>query len=57
MGGNVPSGHILYQIVIKYSKWKYTNNSIPRTSQIYPNFDFWCENIPSGNPDSDLPRL
>jgi hypothetical protein len=29
----------------------YTNNSIPRPSQIYPNFDFWYENIPSGNPD------
>jgi hypothetical protein len=24
---------------------KYTNNSIPRTSQIYPNFDFWYENL------------
>jgi hypothetical protein len=24
--------------------------SISRPSQIYPNWDFWFENIPSGNP-------
>jgi hypothetical protein len=25
--------------------------SIPRPSKIYPNWDFWYENIPSGNPN------
>jgi hypothetical protein len=24
--------------------------SIARSSKIYPNLDFWVENIPSGNP-------
>jgi hypothetical protein len=23
---------------------------IPRLSKIYPNWDFWYENVPSGNP-------
>jgi hypothetical protein len=32
---------------------KYTNNSIPMPSQIYPNFDFWYENLPSGNPERE----
>jgi hypothetical protein len=27
---------------------------ISRPSKIYPNWDFWLENIPSGNPDSHL---
>jgi hypothetical protein len=26
-------------------------NKITRPSQIYPKWDFWFENIPSGNPD------
>jgi hypothetical protein len=25
-------------------------SSIARPSKIYPNWDFWVENIPSGNP-------
>jgi hypothetical protein len=29
---------------------KYTGNSIPNPSQVFPNYDFWYENIPSGNP-------
>jgi hypothetical protein len=32
---------------------KYTNmatSSIARPSKIYPNWDFWFENVPSGNP-------
>jgi hypothetical protein len=28
--------------------------SIPRPSKIFPNWDFWFENIPSGNPDLQL---
>jgi hypothetical protein len=28
-------------------------SSIASPSIIYPNWDFWLENMPSGNPDSD----
>jgi hypothetical protein len=36
----------------KYSEWSYniTTSSIPRPSKLYPNWDFWFENKPSGNP-------
>jgi hypothetical protein len=30
---------------------KYTRFSIARPSKIYPNWNFWFENKPSGNPD------
>jgi hypothetical protein len=50
-----------YQTAIKYTKCpEYIPNvhrigipnfSIPRPSNIYPNWYFWFENIPSGNPD------
>jgi hypothetical protein len=33
---------------------KYTNLSIPSSSKIFPNWDFWYEDIPSGNPDSNM---
>jgi hypothetical protein len=35
----------------KYSEWSYniTTFSIPRPSKLYPNWDFWFENKPSGN--------
>jgi hypothetical protein len=39
MGENIPNLHT--QMAVKYSKWP---------SEIYPNRDFWYENIPSGNP-------
>jgi hypothetical protein len=41
-----------YQMAIIYSKWvkNIPTNSITRPSKIYPNWDFWYENIPSGNP-------
>jgi hypothetical protein len=29
---------------------KFTQISITRSFNIYPNWDFWYENIPSGNP-------
>jgi hypothetical protein len=37
-----------------YSKWPYNvpTLSIPRPSKIYPKWDFWFENKPSGNPDA-----
>jgi hypothetical protein len=36
-----PNGHKIYQMGIKYS--------IARPFKIYPNWDFWFENIPSSN--------
>jgi hypothetical protein len=46
-------------MVVKYSKWpKYiTTFSIPRSSKIYPNWDFWSEKITSGNPASQRTEL
>jgi hypothetical protein len=36
---------------LKYSKWPQneSTNPIARPSKIYPNLDFWFENISSGN--------
>jgi hypothetical protein len=44
--------HKLYQIAIKYSKLSQNIKtfSIPRPSKMCPNWDFWFENKPSGNP-------
>jgi hypothetical protein len=48
-----------YPVAIKYIKWaKYIPNGhntyqtsfTARDSKIYPNLNFWFENIPSGNP-------
>jgi hypothetical protein len=38
-------------MALKYSKWpqNIATFSILRPSKIYPNWDFWSENIPSGN--------
>jgi hypothetical protein len=53
-GKNVPNEHKMYQMVIKYPKWPYNiiiyYISNLRPSKIYPNWDFWSENKPSGNP-------
>jgi hypothetical protein len=59
-GENIPNDHTLYQIPIKYKYQmagkfdqmaiKYTKYTIARPSKIYPNWDFWFETIPSGNP-------
>jgi hypothetical protein len=39
-------------MAVKYTKW--TNNLlatfIAKHSKNYPNWDFWFENLPSGNP-------
>jgi hypothetical protein len=49
---NVSNGHDTSQMSIKYSKWQ--ENTSPfsyfRPSKIYPNWDFWFENKPPGNP-------
>jgi hypothetical protein len=55
----------LCQLTIKYTKLpqntyidqmaiKYTNIFHYKILQIYPNWDFWFENIPSGNPDTQV---
>jgi hypothetical protein len=47
---NVPDCHKIYQMAIEYTKWP--NFSVSKPSKIYPNWDFWFENIASGNPAS-----
>jgi hypothetical protein len=53
---NVPNNHKIYQMVTKYTEWLYNRpkcrkiSSLARPSKIYPNMDFWFENMPSGNP-------
>jgi hypothetical protein len=39
-------------MAFKYSKWPHNipTLTIKRPSKIYPNWDFWFENKPSGNP-------
>jgi hypothetical protein len=56
---NIPKRGKTYQMNIKYTMWsqngqnhhrKYQHMySIARPLKIYPNLDFWFENIPSGN--------
>jgi hypothetical protein len=44
-------GHKIFQMTAKIFKWpKQTPTfTIPRSSKIYPNWDFWHVNIPSGH--------
>jgi hypothetical protein len=55
----IPNGHKLYQMVVNYSKWwqSMTTFSSPRPSKFYPNWDFWFENKPSGNPGWEFEKL
>jgi hypothetical protein len=52
----LPIGHKIYQMAVKCSKWP--NNiptfSIPKPFKIYPNWYFWFENKPSGNPGTNV---
>jgi hypothetical protein len=54
---NVPNGHKIPQISVQYSNWPLNilTFSNLRHSKIYPNWDFWFENKPSGNPGLDVP--
>jgi hypothetical protein len=55
IANKLPNGHEIYQMAVIYSKWPWNMStvSIPRATKIYPKWDFWFENIPSGNPDHD----
>jgi hypothetical protein len=46
----------MYQLAIIYSKWPWNIPTfpIPRPSKIYPNWDFWFENIQSGSPGCEV---
>jgi hypothetical protein len=46
---NIQNGSTIDQISINIS-----TASIARPSKIYPNWDFWFEKMPSGNPDTNL---
>jgi hypothetical protein len=45
---NLPIGRKIYQMAIKYT-------NIKRPCKIYPKWDFWFENIQSGNPGTGWP--
>jgi hypothetical protein len=58
-GKNIPNDHEVSQIATKYTKW---TENLPNNHKIYqhlplqcppiyPNWDFWFENKPCGNPD------
>jgi hypothetical protein len=49
---NIPNCNKIYQIAIKWTKWTYNmaTSLIARPSKIFPNRDFWFENMISGNP-------
>jgi hypothetical protein len=62
-GKNVPNKHKMYQMVkkylnisMKYYRWPKNISTFSnlRRSKIYPNWDFWFEKKPSGNPDLEL---
>jgi hypothetical protein len=59
-GKNMPNSHKKYQMSTTYTKWPENKptgqknipaSSIASLSNIYPNYDFWFGNMPSGNPD------
>jgi hypothetical protein len=66
---NIPKREIYTKMTTKYTKWPYNIRNgckmdqmainlptyfIARHSKIYPNWDFWFESIPSGNPAQNL---
>jgi hypothetical protein len=61
MAINIPNGNKIYQMAIKYTKWpqnipngnkidemsiNFTKSFTARHFKVYPNRDFWFENIP-----------
>jgi hypothetical protein len=64
-GKNIPNDHRLFQPAINETKWPYNITNGHKIykhffflgpSKIYPNFDFWFENKPSGNPVQKLEK-
>jgi hypothetical protein len=51
---NIPNGDEIEQLATKQNKWPQNKPifSVSRPCQMYPNCDFWSENMPSGNPAS-----
>jgi hypothetical protein len=49
---SISNGHKVYQMAVKYINWSYNipPSPISRPYKIYPNWNFWFENILSGNP-------
>jgi hypothetical protein len=49
----IPNVHKIYQMAVKRTIWPQNTptSTVARPSKIYPNLDFWFENMPSGNPD------
>jgi hypothetical protein len=45
-----PNGHKIDQMAVKWTKWPQNISTTTRPSNIYPKWDFWFENIQSGNP-------
>jgi hypothetical protein len=56
---NVPNGHKIYRSAVNLTKRPLKNPSIfhCKAFQIYPNWGFWLENIPSGNTGATSNRL
>jgi hypothetical protein len=54
----LPIGHKIYQMAVKCSKWpkNIPTSSFTKPFKIYPNWDFWFENKPSGNPGARFNR-
>jgi hypothetical protein len=46
---SIPIGHKIYQMAVNYSKWTCSNLLHFLALENYPNWEFWYENIPSGN--------
>jgi hypothetical protein len=55
---NLSNCHKISQMSVKYRKWPWYIPTISnlRPSKIYPNWYFWSENKPSGDPDYQ-PRI
>jgi hypothetical protein len=49
---NIPNGTKLFQMAGKLTEWSLNlpTTYIARPYKVYPNWYFWFENIPSGNP-------
>jgi hypothetical protein len=55
----LPIAQKIYTMAVKYSTLSeyITTFFIPRSPKMYPNWDFWSEKKPSGNPDHGCEQL